>query len=82
MSSEGFNNDDVPVDPTSKRQRLGAIHKNPAQWQVCEGCDRLVSIVRVKCPYCHAYRFDTSAKRVKAAAKAAAKRPAEDLPSL
>ena len=74
--------DDIPVDPLSKRQRLGSIKANPSQWQVCEGCERLVSITRVKCPFCHAYRFDTSEKRVKAAANAAAKRPAEDLPSL
>lgn len=74
--------DDIPVDPKSKRQRLGAIQAHPDQWKVCEGCDRLVSAVRTSCPACHAYRFDRDKKRVIAAAKAAAKRPAEDLPSL
>jgi hypothetical protein len=74
--------DDIPVDRQSKRQRLGSIKANPSQWQVCEGCDRLVSITRVKCPHCHAYRFDPSAKRVKTAATAAAKLPAEDLPPM
>lgn len=74
------NPDGIPVDPASKRQRLAAIKRNPKIWQVCEGCEALVRWDLGICPICHAYRFDTSADRVKAAATALGKRPADDLP--
>lgn len=80
MSVASHNSDGAPVDPASKRQRLRAIIEAPSRWQVCEGCDRLVAETRVKCPACHAYRFDSSRERVVAAAKAAMKRPAEEFP--
>ena len=74
--------DGIPVDPTSKRQRLGRIVDHPQNWKVCEGCESVVAKVRDFCPKCHAYRFDETAKRVKAAAKKAARRAGDDLPIL
>lgn len=70
---------DIPVDPTSKRQRLAAICGNPGLWKVCEGCERVVGVIHDFCPKCHAYRFDRAAERVKAAARKAARRAGDEL---
>lgn len=73
------NDSDIPVDPTSKRQRLGRIVDHPENWKVCEGCEAVVAKVREFCPRCHAYRFDDTAARVKAAARKAARRAGDEL---
>lgn len=70
---------DIPVDPTSKRQRLGRIVDHPENWKVCEGCEAVVSVTRDLCPRCHAYRFDATDKRVRAAAKKAARRAGDEI---
>lgn len=72
---------DIPVDPTSKRQRLGSIVDHPDRWKVCEGCDRVVDSNRAQCPHCKSYRFDRDAARVRAAAKRAARQSGDELPS-
>lgn len=47
------------TDPQSRRQRVAAMLRQPQSWQICCGCDSVISSRRVLCPNCGAYRFLT-----------------------
>lgn len=40
-----------------KRAAAAACLTEPDKWKVCEICDRLLSVERPQCPFCHGYRF-------------------------
>ena len=51
--------------PQSERlAKAKEIASNPAEYQVCEGCESIVGLSTVVCPNCHSYRFDGSSARV------------------
>lgn len=63
----------------SRRVAARSISRHPENYQVCEGCGSILTLVCCKCPQCHAYRFDSRAESVLAAASALGKKPAEPL---
>ena len=80
MSGFATNPDGIPVDRRSKRQRLAQIERNPSIWQVCEGCESVVSTQANVCPRCHAYRFDGDKARVIRIARRIVRQKEDELP--
>lgn len=54
--------EDKAIDSRAAKAR--EIASSPDDFQVCEGCDSIVSVQVAICPNCHSYRFDASASRV------------------
>jgi hypothetical protein len=49
----------------SERQaKAKQIVSNPADYEVCEGCESIVGVGTLVCPNCHGYRFDGDRIRV------------------
>lgn len=57
---------EVTLLAISRKKRAAAVDclTHPETWKVCEGCERLLSVARLLCPFCHGYRFSTEETRV------------------
>ena len=53
-----------PSIDNERLRKAREIAQNPANYQVCEGCDSIVGTAVITCPNCHAYRFDPDPSRV------------------
>ena len=50
-----------------KRSAAAACLSKPENWKLCESCDRLLSVERTLCPFCHGYHFSQDEVRMIAA---------------
>lgn len=66
-------------DTASRRVVARSISRHPDRYMVCEGCGSICTLIPTRCPMCHAYRFDTGAESVLAAASALGKKKSEPL---